>query len=282
MEILNQAMSLLTNAGFAAVSFLIVSLAYFVNDKACSAYRTTEAIMNNNLAASIRVSGIALGLFLAFVGFHTTGGTTTSTLAAFQELGMEGLVMVALMVVSGLISNKLILGSIDNDQEVKNGNTSVAIVEFGTYVATGLIAWGSFSGEGGGLASALVFFGLGQVVLLIVTKIYQVRTRFDLYSEIKDNNTTAAVLLAGQLISMSLILRGALSGDFQNWTTDLVSFGVIAVVGYALLWVVAELVDWKAIPVLTLEDVVEKRILAPAVFTSTVVIGAAALLSVTL
>lgn len=282
MNLLQQLFDLGLNTGLAVLSIALVSIAYVINDKSCTAFKTTEAIMAGNMAAAVRVSGMALGLLLAFVGFHSTSGADTTPLGAYTELGLEGLVMVGLMVVSGFISNALILPSIKNDEQVRDGNTSVALVEFGTYVATGLIAWGSFSGDGGGIVSALVFFGLGQVCLLLVTKLYQWRTRFDLYTEIKGDNRTAAILLMGQLISMGLILRGALSGAFQDWTTDLVSFAAYAAVGYVALFIVAWFVDLVAIPVDTLEDIVEKKNAAPAVLTSLVVIGAAALLSVTL
>ena len=282
MNLFQQLFELGLNTGLAVLSIALVSIAYVINDMSCTAFKTTEAIMAGNMAAAVRVSGMVLGLLLAFVGFHSTSGADTTPLGAYTELGLEGLVLVGLMVVSGFISNAFILPSIKNNEQVRDGNTSVALVEFGTYVATGLIAWGSFSGDGGGIVSALVFFGLGQVCLLLVTKLYQWRTRFDLYTEIKGDNRTAAILLMGQLISMGLILRGALSGAFQNWTTDLVSFAAYAAIGYVALYIVAWFVDLVAIPVDTLEDIVEKKNAAPAVLTSLVVIGAAALLSVTL
>ena len=50
---------------------------------------------------------------------------------------------------------------------------AVGAVQFGTYIATSLIAAGSISGIGGGIVSATVFFVFGQLSLLLFGFIHE-------------------------------------------------------------------------------------------------------------
>ena len=87
------------------------------------------------------------------------------------------------------------------------GNSALGMVEAGMYIATGFILNGSMSGGGGSfsqsLASALLFFVLGQVVLLAFGLVYETITPFHVRDEIRQNNLAAGIGLAGILVALA-------------------------------------------------------------------------------
>ncbi|MCP4219508.1 MAG: DUF350 domain-containing protein, partial [bacterium] len=148
------------------------------------------------------------------------------------------------------------------------------------YIATGLIIWGSFSGEGGGVLSALIFVALGQVVLLILFMIYQAITKFDIKAEIKKGNAAAGLAAGGILIALAVILRASLAGPFVSWTADLIGFGISAAAGIILLLVMRLLVDWLFLPNTTLQVEIERdQNVAAIAITEAIIIAVAIIIS---
>jgi uncharacterized membrane protein YjfL (UPF0719 family) len=259
------------------LSVLLIGVA-FLRDFLVKEYKTIdEIVFKKNFAPAIRLAGVALGISLGMAGFMG-GGTTVDFLAELKTLGLEGGIMVVMIMLSALIADRVILRGINNNQAVAEGNSAVAIVELGAFVSTGLIAWGSFSGEGGGLLSSVVFFVLGQTILILVAALYQKRTRFDSIEFIKKGSNPAALMLAGTMIAMAIIMRGAISGNFVSWPVDLATFAISIVAGYILLWIVTELVDWKLIPVKRVVDVIEEDNIGAIFMTVAFNIGAAVII----
>ena len=90
---------------------------------------------------------------------------------------------------SRIINDKLLLYQFCNVKEIiTDRNVGTGAVQCGTYIATALIIGGSIHGEGGGLISALVFFILGQGLLILFGLIYNKLTPFDLHEEIEKDS----------------------------------------------------------------------------------------------
>jgi uncharacterized membrane protein YjfL (UPF0719 family) len=141
------------------------------------------------------------------------------------------------------------LPHVDNDDEVLNGqNLAVGITEFGSYFATGLIAYGSMSGEGGPWWSPIPYFFLGQAVLLVSARLYGRFVVASIHAEVKKGNAAAGILIAGMLIAYGFILSASISGPFMGWIVDLESFGVSAIVGMILVLALQRVVDKLFLP----------------------------------
>jgi len=155
------------------------------------------------------------------------------------------------------------LGNISNDQEcVKviitpdgkkiKGNSAVGMVEAGMSVATGFILNGAISGTGGtfieGIASAVLFFILGQIALLLFGFLYQLTTPFNVRNEIQNNNLAAGIGLGGTLMAFGIILMASLSGPFTGWAHDTLSFCLYTVYGIILLLVFKTVVGKLLLP----------------------------------
>ncbi len=207
-----------------------------------------------NMAVSLRQVGLLVGLGFALTG--PLSGASQSFWLDVQNMFIEGLIVIGLLTISSYINDHLILHSVDNNKAVQENNIAVGIVEMGSYVATGLIAAGSFSGDGGGLGSAIVFFAIGQALLVIISALASYGFGFDPAFQVGHGNQAAGVVFGGFLVSMGIILGASLTGPFTGWTADIMSFSLYAGVGAVLLWACTWLADHFFLPTTTLSGAV--------------------------
>ena len=150
----------------------------------------------------------------------------------------------ALLYIAHLVNDKLILHNFKNIKElVDDKNVGTGAVQAGSYIASGLIIAGSIHGEGGGLITAVAFFALGQIALIIFSKIYDLITSYDVLDEIEKDNYSAGVAFSGTLIALGIILAKAASGDFVSWEYNLTSFAIYALIAFILLPVFRVIID---------------------------------------
>jgi len=240
---------------YVAVIFALVLLAKYGFDYWFSSEAATTSDFEieeaSNLAVGIRRTGIYLGIPIGLLG--TLMGESHGLWMDIMLIAQEGVLVMLFIFIASVISDKAILPNIANTDEVLSDNTAVACVEFGLYVATGLIAYGSFIGEGGGLVSALVFFGLGQLALIFCTKVYEAVTPYEVVEMISGGNTSAGVLLGGVITAIGLIIHSSISGPFVSWTIDIISFAAFALLGLLLLLVMQKCADWLFLPNTTIQ-----------------------------
>ena len=222
-------------------------------------YRIDEQITKqNNLAVSLRLSGYFIGIILVFLGalYQPLLVTSHEGLGFNREFG-EDVLEVFLYSLAGIVAlnivrilvNRLVLYKFDIEKEIVEGkNVGTGAVEFGVYVATGLLIGGAASGEGGGADTALAFFGLGLGVLILFALFYQFTTPFDVHSEIENNNTAVGIALGGNLIAMGLVIFKAVFGNFVGWSEGIAEFLTFAAIGFVLLFVMRLSIDFLLLP----------------------------------
>ncbi len=218
-------------------------------------------IDDGNVAVGLRRAGLYLGIAIALSG--AMDGSSKGFFLDLIQLLIDGLIITGFMFSSRFINDFMMLGNLNNDEEcIKTfkqpdkgetvGNTAVGMVEAGMYIATGFILNGSISGTGGtfiqGIVSAVLFFIVGQLTLLIFGFLYELVTPFNVRNEIKKNNLAAGIGLGGILIALGIILMSSISGPFNGWTNDLASFGIYAVYGIVMLLIFRTVVDKLLLP----------------------------------
>lgn len=211
---------------------------------------------DSNLAVGFKRAGfylaIPLGMYGAFSGSS----------AGFQRdvitLAIDGAALTLFLLIAGFINDRIILRKVKNYEEIKKNNIAVGLIECGQYVATGLIAMGALSGEGGGILSAVVFFFAGQIALLLVVFLYQLATPYNVIGEIESGNTAAGLMLAGIMVAVSVTLYGAIAGDSQGWVKDFIGFGIYAAKGIILLFVMDVIIDRMFLPHTTFKIEIER------------------------
>jgi len=256
-----------TIAGLAqGVTYVVVGIFFIWLVKKLDDRRTKEFdddvhIDDGNIAVGLRRAGLYLGVAIALSG--AMGGSSNGFFLDVVQLLVDGIMITGFMFLSRFINDFIMLGNVHNDEEcVKEflwpdgtktvGNTAVGMVEAGMYIATGFILNGSISGTGGtffqAIASAILFFVVGQLTLLIFGFFYELITPFNVKNEIKKNNLAAGIGLGGILMALGIILMSSISGPFTGWGSDLASFGVYAVFGIILLLISRAVIDRLLLP----------------------------------
>ena len=218
-------------------------------------------IDDGNIAVGLRRAGLYLGVAIAISG--TLDGSSKGFFIDIIQLLVDGFIIIGFMFSARFINDVIMFNHINNDEECiktfqlsngseSTGNTAVGVVEAGMYIATGFILSGSFSGSGGsffqGIASAILFFIVGQITLLFFGFIYENITSFNVRDEIKNNNLAAGIGLGGILIALGIILKASISGPFTGWTNDLLSFGIYAAFGIIMLLMFRKAADILLLP----------------------------------
>ena len=218
-------------------------------------------IDEGNVAVGLRRAGLYLGIAVALSG--AMGGTSKGFFPDLFQLMIDGLIITGFMFSSRFVNDFIMLGKTGNDQEcVKTiitaegkkirGNSAVGMVEAGMSVATGFILNGAISGTGGtfieGIASAALFFILGQAALLVFGFFYELTTPFNVRNEIQNNNLAAGIGLGGTLMALGVILMASLSGPFTGWTHDILSFCLYTGYGIIMLLIFKTVIGRLLLP----------------------------------
>ena len=246
---------------YVVIGVLFIWLAKRVDDWRTKEFNDDEHIDDGNTAVGLRRAGLYLGIAIALSG--AMGGASKGFWLDVLQLVIDGLIIIGLMFSSRFINDFIMMGHINNDQECVRvftredgsetvGNTAVGIVEASMYLSTGFILHGSIWGSGGsfvqGVLSTLLFFVLGQMLLLLLGLLYELVTSFNVREEIKDNNPAAAMGLSGTLIALSIILMASISGPFTGWKSDIMYFFIYAVFGIVMLLLVKIVIGRLLLP----------------------------------
>ncbi len=236
-----------------ALLYLVCAYALFwigkrVFDVLHPAFRvTTELVDNDNVALALALVGYYLGLVLTIGG--VLSGPSHGLVEDMVDILLYGPLGIVLLNLSTLVSDKLILFQFDNEREIiHDQNAGTGISEAGVYTATGLILFGALSGETGTIWTALAFWGVGQLGLILTGLVYEWITPYSIHTEIERDNVAVGVSFAGALIAMGNILGFAASEEFFSWQSNFLAFGSYALVGLVFLPVVRFATDKLLLP----------------------------------
>jgi uncharacterized membrane protein YjfL (UPF0719 family) len=206
-----------------------------------------ELVKKDNVAFAVSMVGYYFGLVMAIGG--ALFGPSHGLINDLLDLAIYGILAILLMSLSVVINDKLILYQFKNEDEIiRDQNAGMGAIQFANYLATGLIIFGAVSGEGGGVITALAFWLLGQVVIIIAGLVYNWMTPYNIHDEIERDNVAAGVGFAGALLAIGNITRIACSGDFLSWNENLLKFGYIVVFGLILLPIIRFVTDKVLLP----------------------------------
>ncbi len=237
-----------------------------------------ELTQKDNIALCISVSGYLGATGIIFVG---------AMMGPQQELWRDVLLVagyaglgVLMLNAARIINDKVILYKFSNMKEIlEDRNCGTGAVQFGSYVASGLIIAGAIHGEGGGPHTTIIFFLLGQVSLIAFTWVYNKITPFDIHDEIEDDNVAAGVAFGGTLIAFGILMMNAASIEFTSWMESLGYFALDAVLGFIFLPLIRFFFDKMIIPHADLsEEIQTDRNLGASFLEASIAITFAAVL----
>ncbi len=224
--------------------FRLFRRSYNVND---------ELVEKDNTALALVLCGYYLGLTFSI------GGVIAGPSAGMEEdlidILVYGPLAIFLLNLSALINDRFILSEFDIRKEIlQDQNCGTGVVEFAVFVATGLNIFGALYGQGGSIFTAIVFWALGQTVLVLIGKYYNLITQYNIHEHIEKDNVAVGIGFAGALIGIGNLLRAASAEHFISWEENLITFGLYMLVGLVLLPVARILTDRVLLPGRSLAD----------------------------
>lgn len=220
---------------FLGVVIGITLIVKFLTDKT---HGVEECYRPYNPAYGLRVTSAMVAATLALSG-ALNGVTSETYLAYLITLVRDGVVISFVLMVVQAINEWLIVTGVDNSKAICERNMSVAITEVGGNVAAGILAYGAFHGGiNGQLIPALVFLALGLGVLVFTFHAFDYFHPADLLGGVRKGDLPSGIVSAAILISISLVLKTAIAGEFVSWGASLYGFFGAAILGLGLLTVV--------------------------------------------
>lgn len=216
-----------------------------------------ELVEADNFAFSVTYVGYFVGLTLA-IGSAIVG-PSNGLVADLTAIGIYGVLAILLLNLSTIINDKLILRKFSVEKEIiTDQNTGTGVVEAANSVASGLIIFGAVSGESAGLieglTTAVAFWLVGQVVMIITTRMYNAILPYDLHDHIERDNIAVGIGFAGALIAVANLIRFGLMGDFDGWIDTLSEVGLDVLIGLLFLPLARLLTDKILLPGRKLTD----------------------------
>ncbi|MCT4637618.1 MAG: DUF350 domain-containing protein [Bacteroidales bacterium] len=247
-----------------------------------------ELIEKDNFAFSVAHVGYFVGLLLA-VGSAIVG-PSNGLMIDLLDIGVYGVLGIILLNLSVLINDKIILRKFCVKKEIiDDQNAGTGVVEGASAVASGLIIYGAVVGEAAnlmhGITTAVVFWAIGQVVLVLTSYVYNLITPYDIHEHIEKDNVAVGVGFAGAMIAIANLIRFGIQGDFVGWSNIFTEVGIDVLIGLAVLPVMRLITDKILLPGARLTDEIvnqEKPNVGAALIEAFAYIGGSVLLTWTL
>src|SRR5438552_12007353 len=217
--------------------FLVLSRSVFGWVARAEGYSlTVETTVHDNPAVGVRFGLFLLASAIPFLNLLEPSGVDLKQ--DFDVIAFYGLISIVLLLIAREVNDKLILYKFSNDAEViGKKNTSVAIIEGASYLGTAFIVSGAFSNVDAGIGPALIWFVVGQCVLVVLDNIYSIAVP-GLQEALASQDLACALSLGGFLLAGGMALGAAISGESFGWTQDAIDVAYFLGVWFLLIIVV--------------------------------------------
>lgn len=266
-----------------ALIYLVLAtiMKYILNFRSSEHYSADDQIADGNMAVGLRRSGAQLGLAIAMIGVMS-GNSSPNIVDDLTNTVVYGFVAMAFMLVSLFITDKALLPKVNNTAELKKGNVAIGMVEFGTSVMTGILAYASIKGDDGGILSSVVYFAAGQITMILLVLLYEkvLARKINPVACVQQGNLSAGIYLAGKIIAYGLILQSAIIGNGVAVSAEAsaIEFIAAAVAGMIMLYIFELLIDLVIITSTKVSDIIVKDQQVAAVQLTLAKVGMALIL----
>lgn len=206
-----------------------------------------ELVKRDNLAFAISNIGYYIGLLIVIGG--SILGPSYGLLVDLLQIFNYGLLAITLLNISAYINDQLILRNFSIRKEIIiDQNVGTGVVHAANYIASGFIIFGAIYGEGesflfvkelgivmAGMLMAIIFWAIGQLILLLTSMVYNWILPYDLHEHIEKDNIAVGVGYAGAIIAVSVLISQGTAGDFYSWGDHLLKIVIEVLAGLTLL-----------------------------------------------
>lgn len=229
-----------------------------------------EMLFRDNPALALRYALFTFAVIFALLGiFDRAQGD-----AGAWPFSQHALLAVILIYLSRHLNDWAILHHFSNNHEVvQEKNVAVALVEGATYIASAYVVSGSFYDWENGLWIALIWFMIGQLILIILGILYRlVGNGID--AALEQHNLAVGIALSSFLLSGGMVCGAVISGPSQGWRVD-----ALNIAAYLGVWVILMLAAHVVSDHLSFrkthlgEEVIEQGNIAAAMFKAVIFIS---------
>jgi uncharacterized membrane protein YjfL (UPF0719 family) len=216
-----------------------------------------ELVENDNLAFAIAHAGYFIGILLAIGGAIV--GESNGLVQDVIDISTYGLMGIVLLNISTIVTDKILLSKFSTRKEIiDDKNSGTGVIEAANAIASGLIIMGAVTGDNetgmNGYLSALMFWAIGQVAVILITLVYNLITPYNVHEEIEKDNVAVGVGFAGVVIAISNLVFFAIAGDFKGWSATFTDVGFEIGLGVIMLPVFRFIADKVLLPGQKLTD----------------------------
>jgi len=278
----NVGMDILHGASLILLYLFVLLLSKMANDLLTPYKVDDELTEKDNVALAVSMAGYLGATTVIYIGALL--GPSEGILMDLLNVGGYALLGIVLLNLSRVMNDRLILHQFSNVKEIiEDRNAGTGAVQFGSYMASGLIVAGAVHGEGGGIHTVFAFFLLGQAALIGFTRIYNWITPFDLHDEIERDNVAAGVAFGGTLLAVGIILMKGASGNFIGWGENLSIFAMDIALVFILLPMMRYFFDKVILPRASLDrEIQHDRNLGAGILEMVSAIGFSVILLLTM
>lgn len=242
---------------------------------------SSELTDKDNPAFGVCLAGYLIGSGIALTGvLFGTNGSIGDDIVGIIIGSVATIVLIRLSV---LINDLAILHKFAIHKElIEDRNVGTGFVVAGSCIATGWMLNGVLSGHSESMLlvvrDIIVYWTLGQVILITGGFLFQMITKYDIHKIIGDeDNLPAGISFGGFLVALGIITRSALFGATSNLGEEILVTLIFAVAGMILLVITRIIVDKVFLPnsPLSKEVAVDRNPAAGAVAAASFIIIAA-------
>jgi uncharacterized membrane protein YjfL (UPF0719 family) len=200
-----------------------------------------EMTARDNPAFGLAISAYFAGVVIVYLSIAAVAPLPLDEGGKAVVLGMATKLVwalggIVLLNASRWLMDRLLVPHVRNDHEItEHRNLAAGALEGGAYLASAAVLAGAVREPGGNLRTALAIFLLAQFVLILLGRLYQRWTGYDVAAEIHSGNFAAGIAFALTIAALSLLMVKAISGEFISWTRNLSFFAFDSVAGLILL-----------------------------------------------
>lgn len=178
-----------------------------------------ELAVHDNPAFGVALAGSVLSLFLV-LGATMQGEAALTLWHEALLVLMYGSASLLLVRIGLWLQDWLILRQIDLRQQIRARNLAAALVEAASAISIGLLLMAALARTDShsldGLLALLMAFALSQLMLSLITLLYQKLSSIALQPALLAGNTAVAIQFSGRLLAAALVV---------NTASDLVGIG---------------------------------------------------------
>lgn len=213
-----------------------------------------EMVEKDNFAFNLSQVGYYTGIVIAMGGIMT-GEAHPNLLKDILYTFIYGGITIFLMNISSFINDKLLLYKFNIKKElVEDQNSGMGALEAGSYIATGLILFGTLQLEAENPLAAFGYWVIAEVVLVAAGHFYTWMVPYDVHQEIEADNIAVGVSFGGMIVALGILIEHGIALEHSTWLDGLSYMGLNVVAGLVMLPLLRFVTDKVLLPKRKLVD----------------------------